>query len=395
MKVAFFANTILEHAGGFEKYLTETSAALSVRYPDLEITIVTFNEKRTEMLQRLLTVYYFKKMPIRNIYREKTENVLARLGSVKYVKCQNFKEVRNILRKQDIIYAKNEIIDLAILRSFFLTKLPPIIAGVHTPIDFPSPKTFHAKLHNLLYKSFLYRFLLRQASAVHVINESAQHTVEEGGFVGKIYKIANPFLSASFSSVPNGDGDLRLLMVGRISNEKGCAFFLRCIKMLLMTDVGQFLKVKIAGMGDEALVSEMEDLSKKYPQIEYVGYVQNEHVNELYNWTDLVILPSYFETMPYIVLETGASGKIILASDIPGPRDMIINEVTGFLLPLDERSFVEKIRELYQIKLHNNDAFLALGTNARNHVNKNFNPERIYQELDGMLRESAMQHKIV
>ena len=97
MKIIFFTNTILEHGGGLEKYFIETTHALLLRHPEDQITVVTFNEKRTETLQHLLSFYYWKKMPIENIYREKTEDILQKLGGVSYVKCDSFRMLRKVL----------------------------------------------------------------------------------------------------------------------------------------------------------------------------------------------------------------------------------------------------------------------------------------------------------
>ncbi len=391
MKIAFFANTILEHAGGFEKYLTETAHALSVRYPQCEITIVTFNEKRTEWLQHLLTLYYGKKMSVENIYREKTEHVLARLGRVRYVKCARFREVRDILREQDVLYVKNEIIDLAILRSFVFTTFPPMIVGVHTPLEFPAAQTFHAKLHNFLYNGLLYAFLLRQARAVHVITSSAEALVKRVGFSGAIYRIANPFLADRFSYHENETEELRVLSIGRVSIEKGLGIFIACIKRLLGSEYGPKIRVKIAGMGDEALVAEMIRLGEETGQVSYLGHIQNEHIHELFDWTDLVLIPSSFETMPYTVLETGASGKIVIASDIPGIQDMVVTGETGFLVPLTVDAFVAKTKELFQLKMENRDAFRVIGKRAEAHVAEHFNPEHIYVELYRMFDNLALK----
>lgn len=391
MKIAFFANTILEHAGGFEKYLTETAHALSVRYPACEITIVTFNEQRTEWLQHLLTLYYGKKMPVENIYREKTEHVLARLGRVRYVKCGSFSEVRDILKAQDVLYVKNEIIDLAILRLFVWTTFPPMVVGVHTPLEFPRANTFHAKLHNFLYNGPLYAFLLRQASAVHVITSSAETLVKRLGFSGAIFRIANPFLAARFSYQENTTDELRILSIGRVSEEKGLGIFIECIRGLLRTEYGPSLRVKIAGMGDEKLVATMIEMGRETKQVDYLGYIQNEHIHELYEWTDLVLIPSYFETMPYTVLETGASGKVVVASDIPGIQDMILPGETGFLVPLSVEAFVAKVQDLFHLKRANRASFQAIGMKAMAHVAEKFNPEEIYGELYQMLEATAVK----
>lgn len=389
MRVAFFTNTILEHGGGLEKYFIETAVALSKRYPELEIVIVTFNEKRTEILQRILSVYYFKKMPIQNIYREKTEDILRKLGRVRYIKCPSFAAVKNDLKKADIIYSKNEIVDLAILKSFGYANLPPVIAGVHTPIYYPVAVSFHSKLHNFLYGGFLYAFLMNGLSSIHVTNESNVGLVKKNGFSGKVQKIFNPFPYQDAPIVRNDTDEFRVLSVGRISREKGIGFFIDCIHILSSLDIFPRLRFKIAGSGELSLIKELEDLASKYFNVEYVGHVPNAEINTLYSWTDVVVVPSHFETANYVVLETGVNGKIAVASDIPGPQDIIEDEKTGYLLSLDKAAFVDKIHELFKLKETNPENFYQVGVRAKERIKEFFDPEILYAEFYDMLSECA------
>jgi len=371
-----------------EKYFIETAHALALRHPDDVVTIVTFNEARTEMLQHLLSFYYWKKMPVANIYREKTEDILSKLGPVRYVKCRNFQALREVIADANLVYAKNEIIDLAILRFFGGKHLPPIIAGIHTPLFFPIADSFHARLHNMLYTGWLYRFLLKKVSAVHTINQSAKRIIEESHFAGRVYPIANPFVGKNFSVTHHKTSEFRVLYAGRISREKGLDVVLGCIGMILAQKDSQHFRFHIAGTGDERYVGELLELSRAYPlQVSYLGYVANDHIHELYEWSDVVLAPSHFETMPYAILEAGASGKLVLASDIPGPQDIILDGETGFLLPLSIEHFVTKLSELAYNKKEDPGYLTHLSERIKGHISECFRPEKVYQQFDTMIRE--------
>lgn len=389
MKIAFFTNTILEHGGGLEKYFIDTAVALADRYPESEISIITFNEKRTEMLQRILSVYYIRAMPIQNIYRENAKDILQKLGRVQYVKCASFKEVKNELKKADIIYSKNEIIDLAILKFFGYSNLPPVIAGVHTPIYYPIAVAFHSKLHNFLYGGFVYAFLMNGLCGVHVTNQSNVEIIKKTRFSGKVEKIFNPFPYQETIIARNETSEFRILFVGRISREKGVDLFIDCMQGLSLRKDFSIFQFRIAGSGDPDLIEKLKVLKNKYENVEYVGHVPNAEINGLYAWTDVVVIPSHFETASYVALEAGINGKIALASDIPGPQDIIENEKTGYLLPLSTRAFVDKIGELSMLKKSDPESFYQVGVLAQEHIKKFFDPEILYTRFYTVLSQCA------
>jgi glycosyltransferase involved in cell wall biosynthesis len=389
MKVAFFTNTILEHGGGLEKYFIDTAVALAESHPLLDVTIITFNEERTEMLQRLLSIYYLKEMPIQNIYREKTESILKKLGRVRYVKCASFLQAKTELNRADVIYSKNEIIDLCILKYFGHKQLPPIIAGVHTPIFYPIAVSFHSKLHNFLYGGWLYRFLLKGLSGVHVTNKGNLLLLRKFGFSGSVNKIFNPFSFVSTETVFHSSDTFHVLFVGRINREKGVDLFIDCVQSLAQdTDFLKY-KFKIAGSGDTDLVRQLEELDETYDNVSYVGHVPNTEIGDLYDWADVVLVPSHFETANYVALEAGSKGKIVIASNIPGPQDIVIDGVTGYLLPLSVQAFVDTLRTLAQVKTNHPEKLKEMGRTAKEHVRSNFDPGVLYGRFYNMICQAA------
>jgi glycosyltransferase involved in cell wall biosynthesis len=48
---------------------------------------------------------------------------------------------------------------------------------------------------------------------------------------------------------------------------------------------------------------------------------------------DLFVLPSIWEGLPTVVMESMACGVPVVATDIPGTRELIRNGVTGWLVP--------------------------------------------------------------
>ena len=52
--------------------------------------------------------------------------------------------------------------------------------------------------------------------------------------------------------------------------------------------------------------------------------------------SDLAVLPSRREGMPLSLLEAAACGRALIASDVPGCREVVLHEQTGLLFPVDD-----------------------------------------------------------
>jgi len=87
---------------------------------------------------------------------------------------------------------------------------------------------------------------------------------------------------------------------------------------------------------------------------------------KLYKEHDILIMPSYYESLGLSALEAQSSGLPVIASDVGGISEVVINNETGFLVyPADNfAKYAEKIRILS--KDHN--LRKSFGNNARRHA---------------------------
>ena len=128
----------------------------------------------------------------------------------------------------------------------------------------------------------------------------------------------------------------------------------------------------IAGQGQNVI----EDMLDQYENIKFLGYVKN--MNELYQKVDLAIVTSYFETFGYSVLEPQSYGVPVIAFDIIGPRDIIIDSKTGFLVKKNNE-FANKVQSF-----SNNTVKLLHRKDIFNLINNKFSKKKI---LDRMNKE--------
>lgn len=130
----------------------------------------------------------------------------------------------------------------------------------------------------------------------------------------------------------DSDGLPKLLFVGRILKDKGIIELVEAFLRLKE----EFPKVELTIVGgcdfsNPACVP-LKTLEKwkQQPGVCYIPHSQN--ILPIYQGHDILVLPSYREGTPKVVLEAMACGLPILTTDAPGCRETVINGKNGFLV---------------------------------------------------------------
>lgn len=382
MKIALYATTILELGGGLEKYLIETAKNLS-ELPDVRVDVITMDDECTKKIEACLGFYYFRKSN-KSIYKEKIENIIDRIGKAHYYKCKNFEELKKRLSEYDVVYSKNELLEAFILKFFIKYKnIPPVIFGCHTPVYYPVTDSLYSKLHNFLYNGFIYKWLANGVKAFHVANAFDKILLEKI-FSGKtVFKIYNPFNFLQFDQNMKeyvydfkfDTSKSNILWIARLTEQKGVMSLIKIIDEINKTDMKEKIVFNIVGNGQ--LESEIGKLKKKWDNVNWFGYVEYCYLPSIYSQNDIFISTSKWESLPFNILEAQAIGLPVIAFDIPGPQDIIIDEKTGFLVK-DEQEFRDKIIKIVsgEKKFDKNEIM--------NIIKQVFNPKDIYIKLSAM-----------
>jgi len=147
-------------------------------------------------------------------------------------------------------------------------------------------------------------------------------------FTSKV-RICPPFVDSEKFTVsrPYENRDLIVGYVGRLEAEKGVEQFLQAAKLTLSArgDV-RFLIV-----GDGSLRQELRR-GIHDERIAFRGLVSHAAVASYLNELALLVVPSFTEGIPRVVLEAMSCGTPVLATDVGGIREVIKDGRTGFLL---------------------------------------------------------------
>jgi glycosyltransferase involved in cell wall biosynthesis len=115
--------------------------------------------------------------------------------------------------------------------------------------------------------------------------------------------------------------------------------------------------------------------------IEYLGELSDVR----YPLADsiLVVLPSYREGLPRVLLEAGAIGRPVVASDVPGCRSVVEHGVTGWLVPPgDAAALAEAVRHALDLPP---ETLALMGQRGRQRVEQQFSVERVTSIYRGLL----------
>ena len=106
-----------------------------------------------------------------------------------------------------------------------------------------------------------------------------------------------------------------------------------------------------------------------------------EQMKQLYTLADICILPSRYETFSQVTLESIQLGTPVVAFDLTGPKDIIKNGLSGFLVPsFNIDQFITTVIKNLNFKFNNEDKVIELALNTSDE----FSPNNIavkYQEL--------------
>ena len=175
---------------------------------------------------------------------------------------------------------------------------------------------------------------------------------------------------------PGSDSAVRIICVGRFTNQKRIDVFLHAFSELQQLTSG--MRAKIIGEGD--LRRPLEDLSRQLhlgpDRVEFIGKV--EDMASLYQQADILVLTSDFEGMPNVVLEAMAAGLPVISTNVGAVPDIISNCHTGYILPVgDTNGFAHYILRL----VRNSQLRRKMGKAGRALVENSFSLNRLEQRL--------------
>lgn len=172
------------------------------------------------------------------------------------------------------------------------------------------------------------------------------------------------------------DGEFIVVMVARLVISKGVLVFANVAKLTKRENPA--IKYILVGPIDNTSLDGLDDEAVKAlaPSVKWLG--ERKDIENILAVSNVLVLPSDREGIPRVLVEAGAMGLPVIASNLPGCSDVVINNVTGYLLNHKDLQAVSKaILHLAQ----NPDLCERMGSNARQFVQDKFNIDNIVKIL--------------
>lgn len=187
----------------------------------------------------------------------------------------------------------------------------------------------------------LYRIALKKASCIFFQNNSdkqffIKHRIGSGKY--KVIPGSGVNLKIHcFEEYPSENNYIKFLFIGRIMKEKGIEEFIEAAKVI---------KEKYPEVEFEAIGLYGEDYESKIKELNQLGIINflgvKDSVHEYIKNSNAVVLPSYHEGMANVLLEAAATGRPVIASNIPGCKETFDEGISGIGFQTKNSTALEK-----------------------------------------------------
>jgi len=291
------------------------------------------------------------------------------------------REVRRLYRTLKPDLAHHVALPATVVGSLAAAGLPTIclnaMTGLGTMFISDAPKM---RLARMTLRPALRALLSRPRSGVLVQNPDDLALVENLGVAAKrIALIAGSGVDTqALRPLPEPGGPITIAFVGRLVASKGIRALVEAHARLIAS--GQKIRLLIAGVPDPAnpatIGADEIERWRRQTNLSYLGFV--EDIAALWARAHIAVLPSHREGLPLTLLEAAACARPLIATDVPGCRDIARHNLNALLVPLGN---VEALAKAIECLAADVDLRRRFGQASRKLVEEEFSSTRIGHDL--------------
>ena len=177
-----------------------------------------------------------------------------------------------------------------------------------------------------------------------------------------------------YAMTPEPAGIPVVVQISRLLADKGVFEYVQAARIL--KNRGTAAKFLLAGSTDPANPTSLSDRDlvelRQEGVVELIGF-QADVPNLLSN-CNIVVLPSYREGFPKVLIEAAACGRAVVATDVSGCRDAVVDGATGTLVPVRN---AEALADAIGRLIEEPERRLQMGTRARALAEENFDVRHV------------------
>ena len=234
-----------------------------------------------------------------------------------------------------------------------------------------------------VFVSVLYRYALRKAKVVFFENHGNEKVFLDRKIIHKdkicVLNGAGVNLNRyTYQEYPK-DSIIHFIFIGRIMKEKGINEILETAKKMKEKYQDKVV-FDLVGFFEDEYKDIIENMNKQGIVV-YHGFQQD--VKPYLKKAHILLQPSYHEGMANTILEASSMGRPVIVSDIPGCREGVIDQKSGYLVNVkDSQDLYEKVEMFYHLSY---EMKKQMGLNARKLMEEKFDKKKVveatYKEL--------------
>ena len=301
------------------------------------------------------------------------------------------RDVRKLYRQLEPDLAHHVALPAAVVGSLAAIGLPIVclnaMTGLGTMFTDDAAKV---RIARPVLRMALRALLERTHAAVLVQNEDDRAVIERVGVDrARIALIPGSGVDVeALAPTPEPSGPVTMAFVGRLVASKGIRTLLAAHKRL--SQRGRDIRLLIAGLPDPANPTsippqEIEAWTRR-ANVKHLGFVAD--IAALWACAHIAVLPSHREGLPLSLLEAAACGRPLVASDVPGCREIARADLNAFLVPLEDADALADAIDQLALDPQLRRKF---GKASRELVERTFSSERIGRDLVALYRRLLEQ----
>lgn len=272
--------------------------------------------------------------------------------------------------------------------AYFPSKLNiPKVFITHHPDAMEFYNEFSVENNRLNYFYFPFKKRIEErvmsnSSAIIALNKYVQDYLVKKGFTNTCV-ISN---GIEVEKYKDNCVDDFILYAGGFRKVKGIDYLIKAFSELTgcySTDL-----VLIGAGPEEKRLKKMVKSKNIEDRVHFIPMVDKNELRGYLSKCSIFVLPSLFETFGVVILEAMASGKPVIASDIPGPKDIITHEYDGFLF---EKGNVGELKKYLELCLSDEKLRGKIGRNARKTVEGRYTFNKIANQYLKVYEEILCQ----
>jgi glycosyltransferase involved in cell wall biosynthesis len=353
MKIVIFSSYFLPHKGGVEFYVWQTAKRLVKR--GHKVWVVTSRlpgMKKREKIEGIQVI----RLPALEILRDQFPVQLSLAA-----------DVRKEISKADAVITHTRFYPLTLAAGMYAhAKGIPWLHIEHgsKQVDYTNPVVLAG---SRVFDATAGRWILSHSKVAGISKASCRFAKRLGA--RKCDILYNGVDAKFFGGKKKKHKGITIAYIGRLIKEKGVHDLLKAVK-------GLDARVIVIGKGPYS--KELKKLGGKF-----VGEKSPSQIRDILAGCDILVNPSYAEGLPTSVLEGGAMGLAVVATDVGGTKEVIDDGKNGYLIrPGNVKVLRQKIQSLIKNEKRRN----RFGKSLQKKVREKFDWKSIVVKMEKVLK---------